>query len=71
MARLTPPVYQHPSNRLWLVLPEEPKDSVEPDEDVDHVVGLRTGELPGVAQQGDVAGSQVGEGHLVRTGDSQ
>ena len=71
MVRLSPPVYQHPSKRLRVFLAEEPEDPVEPDEDVDHVVGLRTGELPGVAQQRDVAGPKLAEGHLVWAGQGQ
>ena len=72
--RLLSPVDQHPSKRLRVstfLLTEETEDSVKPDEDIDHVASLRTGELPGVTQQSDVAGIQLAESHLVWAGHSQ
>ena len=71
MARATSPVYQHPGKRLRVIFSEEPEDSVEPDQDVDHVMSLRAGELPGVAEQRDVAASQRTEGDLGRAGYRQ
>ena len=72
--KLISPVYQHPSKRLGVsisLLTEETEDSVKPDEDTDHVVSLRTAELPGLTQQRDVAGLQLAESHLVWAGHSQ
>ena len=66
--RLISPVYQHPSKRLGVsisLLTEETEGSVKPDEDIDHLASLRTGELPGVTQESDVAGIQLAESHLV------
>ena len=72
--RLLSPVDQHPSKRLRIstfLLTEETEDSVKLDEDIDHAVSLRTGELPGVTQESDMAGIQMAECHLVWAGHRQ
>ena len=72
--RLLSPVDQHPSERLRVstfLLTEETEDSVKPDEDVDHAVSLRTGELPGVTQESHVRAVQLAECNIVWAGHSQ